>query len=202
MVERRYTAIAWELSTFGNVRSEEIHGSLIRDNCLLTMRFTSLSTILVRKVHLAKMNDLPKHRGAEPPEARVPMQLHRLHRLRAGPDADLDVCSAWWDIANSMYYPQPQAHWRFPDRYLGKLFQVGMLRSTLLDLSLQRGTLVMNMWFKTLLKWDFTNVCISNQIFYRHVVEKLSTILWRHNTFCHPPLTTSIAKTLYKHPSK
>jgi len=31
------------------------------------------------------MNNLPKHHGAEPPEARGPMQLHRLHRLKAGP---------------------------------------------------------------------------------------------------------------------
>jgi len=33
-----------------------------------------------------KMNNLPKHHGAGPPEARGPMQLHRLHRLMAGPD--------------------------------------------------------------------------------------------------------------------
>jgi len=32
-----------------------------------------------------KMNNLPKHHGAGPPEARGPMQLHRLHRLKAGP---------------------------------------------------------------------------------------------------------------------
>jgi len=31
------------------------------------------------------MNNLPKHHGAGPPEARGPMQLHRLHRLKAGP---------------------------------------------------------------------------------------------------------------------
>jgi len=32
-----------------------------------------------------KMNNLPKHHGAEPPKARDLMQLHRLHRLKAGP---------------------------------------------------------------------------------------------------------------------
>jgi len=32
-----------------------------------------------------EMNNLPKHHGAGPPEARRPMQLHRLHRLKAGP---------------------------------------------------------------------------------------------------------------------
>jgi len=32
------------------------------------------------------MNKLPKHHGAEPSEARGPMQLHRLHRLKAGPE--------------------------------------------------------------------------------------------------------------------
>jgi len=31
------------------------------------------------------MNNLPKHHGAGIPEARGPMQLHRLHRLKAGP---------------------------------------------------------------------------------------------------------------------
>jgi len=32
-----------------------------------------------------KMNNLPKRHGAGPPEARGPMQLQRLHRLKAGP---------------------------------------------------------------------------------------------------------------------
>jgi len=32
------------------------------------------------------MNNLPKHRGAGPAEARGPMQLHHLHRLKAGPE--------------------------------------------------------------------------------------------------------------------
>jgi len=32
---------------------------------------------------LAKMNNLPKHHGAGPPEARGPMQLHR---LKVGPE--------------------------------------------------------------------------------------------------------------------
>jgi len=58
--------------------------------------------ILVRKEYLAKINNLPNHhgagslkargpqrrgapRGAVPPEARRPMQLHRLHWLKAGP---------------------------------------------------------------------------------------------------------------------
>jgi len=31
------------------------------------------------------MNNLPKHHGAEPLEARGSMQLHRLHRLKADP---------------------------------------------------------------------------------------------------------------------
>jgi len=34
---------------------------------------------------LAIIYNLSKHYGAEPPEARGPMQLHRLHRLEAGP---------------------------------------------------------------------------------------------------------------------
>ena len=41
--------------------------------------------ILKRKVHLAKMNNPPIHHCAGSPEARGPMQLHRLHRLKAGP---------------------------------------------------------------------------------------------------------------------
>ena len=32
------------------------------------------------------MNKLPEHHGAGPPEAWGPMQLRRLHRLKAGPD--------------------------------------------------------------------------------------------------------------------
>jgi len=32
------------------------------------------------------MNNLPEHHGAGHPEVRGPMQLHRLHRLKAGPD--------------------------------------------------------------------------------------------------------------------
>jgi len=35
-----------------------------------------------------KMNSLFKHHGAGPPEVRGPMQLHRLHRLKAGPACD------------------------------------------------------------------------------------------------------------------
>jgi len=31
------------------------------------------------------MNNLPKHHGAGPPEAPGPIQLHRLHRLKASP---------------------------------------------------------------------------------------------------------------------
>jgi len=43
------------------------------------MRFKSrFYWILERKEYLAKMNNLPKHHGAGPPEARGPMQLHRL----------------------------------------------------------------------------------------------------------------------------
>jgi len=48
-----------------------------------------------------KMNNLPKHHGAVPPEARGPMQLHRLHRLKASP-AHIYGCyssptsRSWW----------------------------------------------------------------------------------------------------------
>jgi len=50
------------------------------------MTFIGLSTILERKEYLAKMNNQPNHHGAGLLEARGPMQLHRLHRLKAGPD--------------------------------------------------------------------------------------------------------------------
>jgi len=53
-----------------------------RDNFLLTMRFVIFPTILERKEYLAKMNNMPNHHGAGPPEVRGPMQLHR---LKAGP---------------------------------------------------------------------------------------------------------------------
>ena len=42
-----------------------------------------------------KMNNLPKHHGTGPPEARGPMQLHRLHRLKADPacePATMKIC--------------------------------------------------------------------------------------------------------------
>jgi len=35
------------------------------------------------------MNNLPKHHGAGPAEAGGPMQLHQLHRLKAGPDFNI-----------------------------------------------------------------------------------------------------------------
>jgi len=36
------------------------------------------------------MNNLPNHHGPGPPEARGPMQQHRLHRLKAdGPGRDV-----------------------------------------------------------------------------------------------------------------
>ena len=41
--------------------------------------------ILECKGYLAKVNNLPNDRGTGPPEARGPMQPHRLHRLQAGP---------------------------------------------------------------------------------------------------------------------
>jgi len=41
-----------------------------------------------------KMNNLPKHHGAGPQEARGPMQLHRLHRLKAGPACTTQQCIA------------------------------------------------------------------------------------------------------------
>jgi len=51
------------------------------------MRFINrFYRILERKNYLAKMNNLPKHRGMGPQEARDPMQLHRVHRLKADPD--------------------------------------------------------------------------------------------------------------------
>jgi len=40
-----------------------------------------------------KMNNVPKQHAAGPPEARDPMQLHRLHRLEAGPVAALKQIS-------------------------------------------------------------------------------------------------------------
>jgi len=52
------------------------------------------------------MNNSSKHHGARPPEARGPMQLHRLHRLKAGPGytavlppiffARISVSHGWW----------------------------------------------------------------------------------------------------------
>jgi len=51
------------------------------------MTFISLFTILERKEYLAKMNNLPNHPRAGPPEARGPMQLHQ---LRAGPVCQLE----------------------------------------------------------------------------------------------------------------
>jgi len=38
------------------------------------MRFIKLSTILVPKEYLAKINNLPNHHGAGPPEARGPLR--------------------------------------------------------------------------------------------------------------------------------
>jgi len=40
----------------------------------------------VRKEYLAKINNLADHHGTGPPEKRGPMQSHRLHRLKAGPE--------------------------------------------------------------------------------------------------------------------
>jgi len=50
------------------------------------MRFISLFIIIVRKEYLAKINKVSKRHGARFPEARGPMQPHRLHRLKAGPE--------------------------------------------------------------------------------------------------------------------
>jgi len=41
------------------------------------------------------MNNLPKHHGAGPTEARGPMQLHRLHRLKAGPGTEDQTFSSF-----------------------------------------------------------------------------------------------------------
>jgi len=48
------------------------------------------------------MINLPKHHGAGRPEARGPMQLHRLHRLKAGPRCHLS-------LGNSVRIPS----WKF-----------------------------------------------------------------------------------------
>jgi len=40
----------------------------------------------MRKEYLAKIKNLPNYHGAGPPEARGPMQPHRLHWPKAGPD--------------------------------------------------------------------------------------------------------------------
>ena len=53
--------------------------------------------ILERKVYLAKMNNLPKHHGAGPAEARGPTQLHRVYRLKVG-HADIYLFIFWKDI--------------------------------------------------------------------------------------------------------
>jgi len=73
---------------------EEIHRSLKRDNCLPKIGFISrFYWTLELKEYLEKMKNLPKHHGAGlpdpeargPPEGREPIQLHRLHWLKAGP---------------------------------------------------------------------------------------------------------------------
>jgi len=33
-----------------------------------------------------KMNNIPKHHGVGAPDAPCPIKLHRLHRLKAGPE--------------------------------------------------------------------------------------------------------------------
>jgi len=58
------------------------------------MRFISLDTYLLRKEYLAKINNLPNPHGVGPPEARGPMQLHRLHRLKAGPDPNVSLAGS------------------------------------------------------------------------------------------------------------
>jgi len=46
------------------------------------MRFVNrCHWILKLKEYLEKINNLPKHHGAEPPDTRGAMQLHRLHRV-------------------------------------------------------------------------------------------------------------------------
>jgi len=63
------------------------------------MRFINrFYRILERKNYLAKMNNLPKHRGMGPQEARDPMQLHRVHRLKADPDHNSPECQATMKI--------------------------------------------------------------------------------------------------------
>jgi len=53
------------------------------------------------------MNNLPKHHGAGPPEVRGPMQLYRLHRLKAGPAAsncDIRVSMNSWSTVEWFLY--------------------------------------------------------------------------------------------------
>jgi len=54
----------WYRSVF--IELEEIYRSFKRDNHLVTMTFKSLATILERKEHQAKMNNLSNHHGAGP----------------------------------------------------------------------------------------------------------------------------------------
>ena len=75
------TALTRELNTFANVREEICW--FWRGRSLLTMKFIwRYYWILKRKVYLAKWIIFPNIM------VRGPMQLHRLHWLKAGPDAD------------------------------------------------------------------------------------------------------------------
>jgi len=85
MVERRYNTLPWKLSTFDNVWLREIHCSFKREHCLLKMSLINCFCWILERKKMAKMNNFHKHNGAEPPEAQDPMQLHRLHWLKAGP---------------------------------------------------------------------------------------------------------------------
>jgi len=65
------------------------------------------------KVYLPKMNNLPKHHGAGPQrrgasEARGPMQLHRLHWLKAGPASQMKWLGGL-DLACGTYSSLPTA---------------------------------------------------------------------------------------------
>ena len=89
------TALTRELSTFANSR-----GNLL----VLTRAFFVINEIYMAFVLNSqaqgvsgKMNILPKHHGAGPPEARGPMQLHRLHRLKAGPGG---AGSGAWNLSS------------------------------------------------------------------------------------------------------
>jgi len=55
-------------------------------------------------MYVAKINNLLKHHGAVPLEALGPMQLHRLHRVKAVPGRN-------GRLQNALKVPSPNLHW-------------------------------------------------------------------------------------------